>query len=246
MPSSPATPKVEVQEHLKRWRIDAARVQKLWDRIGRAGPGAGEVVEILDWVAEKQVELTREKDALAHPQKELTREERLAIATHIEHYRDTLERYEDELDEYPHDVRDTVERAYEEARDLVEDLVELREDCEEHELKNSAREITAELHRLNQHAEQIRSMLVLDVQMSQASDPSDREALPSHRQISPPHRPRRIIRPPEGREARRAAYLARKNERSGLAQVSYPENALAKSHSRLGYRQMRGYFNFGY
>lgn len=89
-------------------------------------------------------------------------------------------------------------------------------------------------------------MLVLDVQMSQASDPSDREALPSHRQISPPHRPRRIIRPPEGREARRAAYLARKNERSGLAQVSYPENALAKSHSRLGYRQMRRYFNFGY
>ncbi|BGP35866.1 hypothetical protein JCM10296v2_007718 [Rhodotorula toruloides] len=61
MPDTPAVPKIEVQEHLKRWRLDAARV---WDRIGHAGPGAGEVVEILEWAAENEAELTRERKAL--------------------------------------------------------------------------------------------------------------------------------------------------------------------------------------
>ncbi|BGP35865.1 hypothetical protein JCM10296v2_007717 [Rhodotorula toruloides] len=154
----------------------------------------------------------------------------------MEHLRDNIERYEEELDK----IRTMCAKPF-----SVKDLVELQEDCEEHELENSAREITAELHRLSQRAEQIRSELVLDVQMAQASESPHREASPPHRQVSPPYRPRCIIRP-EGREARRAAYLARKNERSQLAQVSYPEHALAKSHSRLGYRQTLSYFGVGY
>ncbi|BGP03973.1 hypothetical protein RTBOTA2_006931 [Rhodotorula toruloides] len=239
MPNAPAVPKVDVQEHLKRWRLDAARVEKLWDRIGNAGSGAGEVVEILDWAAENEAELTREEDALARRRTELTRQERLALKTRIKFLHDNIERYEEELDEYPHDVRRTVERAYNEATEIGEDLVDLQEDCEEHKLENKRE--GDQLHRLKQHAEQIRSELVQDVQKSRASEPSQREASPSRRQVSPPYRPRRIIRP----EDRRAAYESRRGKRSSLVHVESAENVLAKLHSRLGYRQMRRYSGVG-
>lgn len=91
-------------------------------------------------------------------------------------------------------------------------------------------------------AEEAREQLVLEMHMMRADDAPHPQALQP--QTAPPTRKhRRIIRPAEGRIA---AYEARKGKSSPLAPASRSERALAKSHSRIGYRQALRYFGVGY
>ncbi|GEM11772.1 hypothetical protein Rt10032_c17g5789 [Rhodotorula toruloides] len=114
----------------------------------------------------------------------LSKEERTRVAAQVEHLRDTLDGYGEELGEFADAVRDPVQRAYEYAGCLMEQLVGLRD---VHDLKRTASEIATEPCRLDQHIEGVRSELGTNIHPATVTGDSYREGHP-HPAPSEPHR----------------------------------------------------------